>query len=72
MPLRAAQTAIESAPRTGRKLPSSESSPISMWSSLFPTVPIAPRMAVAMGRSKPAPSFRKFAGARLIVTDLLG
>ena len=72
MPFCAAHTAIDRAPRTGRRLPSSDSSPISMWSSVFLTVPMAPRIAVAIGRSNPAPSLRKLAGARLIVTDLLG
>jgi hypothetical protein len=33
---------------------------------------MAPRIATAIGRSKPAPSLRTLAGARLIVTDLLG
>ncbi len=36
------------------------------------TIPIAPRMPRAIGRSKPAPSLRTLAGARLMVTDLLG
>ena len=33
---------------------------------------IAPRIPIAIGRSNPAPSFRTFAGARLMVTDLFG
>ena len=36
------------------------------------TAPIAPRMPMAIGRSKPAPSLRTLAGARLMVTRLLG
>ncbi len=72
MPCRRAHTAIESTPRTGRSVPSSESSPTSRCSSLRPTVPIAPKIPSAMGKSKPAPSFRTLAGARLIVTALLG
>jgi hypothetical protein len=35
-------------------------------------VPIAPRIPMAIGRSNPAPSLRRFAGARLIVTALFG
>ncbi len=40
--------------------------------SLRGQVPIAPRIASAIGKSNPAPSFRTLAGARLIVTDLDG
>ena len=36
------------------------------------TVPMAPRIPMAIGRSKPAPSLRTLAGARLMVTALLG
>ena len=35
-------------------------------------MPIAPRIPSAIGRSNPAPSLRTLAGARLMVTDLLG
>ena len=35
-------------------------------------VPMAPMIPSAMGRSNPAPSLRRFAGARLTVTALLG
>ncbi len=69
---RRAQAAIESAPRTGRIAPSSDNSPTNMCASLGPTVPIAPRIPSAMGRSNPAPSFRTLAGARFMVTLLLG
>ncbi len=37
-----------------------------------PTAPMAPRMPTAIGRSNPAPSLRTLAGARLMVTVLLG
>ena len=70
--LRRAQAAIESAPRTGRTAPSSDNSPTNRCSSRGPTVPIAPRIPSAIGRSNPAPSFRTLAGARLMVTHLLG
>ena len=36
------------------------------------TMPIAPRMPSAIGRSNPAPSLRTLAGARLMVTDFVG
>ena len=64
-----AQTATESAPRTGRIAPSSDSSPSEMWWSR-PRRPMAPRIPSAIGRSNPAPSFRTFAGARLMVMRL--
>ena len=41
------------------------------WSRHF-TAPMAPRIPMAIGRSKPAPSLRMFAGARLMVTRLVG
>ncbi len=69
---RRAQAAIDSAPRTGRMAPSSDNSPTKRCSSLGPTVPIAPKIPRAIGRSNPAPSLRTLAGARLIVTLLLG
>ncbi len=70
---RRAHAAIDSAPRTGRMAPSSESSPRQeVLVRLGATVPIAPRIPNAMGKSNPAPSFRTLAGARLMVTHLLG
>lgn len=43
-----------------------------MYCSAGFTMPIAPRMPMAIGRSNPAPSFFTFAGAKLMVTLLLG
>ena len=65
-----AASAADSAPRTGRTLPSSESSPRNMHlSSCFPkNCPMHPVRPSAMGRSNPDPSFRTSAGAKLIVT----
>ena len=72
IPIRRAHTAIERVPRTGRSEPSSDSSPTNRNGPVGCTTPMAPRMPSAIGRSKPAPSFRRFAGARLIVTERLG
>ena len=47
------------------------SSPTNRCSSVWPTVPIAPKIPSAIGRSNPAPSLRTLAGARLMVTALV-
>jgi hypothetical protein len=69
MPLSRATIAAESAPRTGRTLPSSESSPRNIIrSSAFPkNCPWHPASPSAIGRSNADPSLRKSAGARLMV-----
>ena len=69
-----AATAIERTPRTGRTLPSSDSSPTNKCSSTREMTPIAPRIPSDIGlRSKPwRLLLRTLAGARLMVTDLLG
>src|SRR5690606_35030799 len=67
-PLRA--SAAARTPLTGRRVPSSPSSPRKPWPrarSGEPT-PMATRMPAAMGRSKRGPSLRRPAGARLMVT----
>ena len=59
-----------SAPRTGRSRPSRASSPNRprCASSSDSKTPSAARMPTAMGRSSPAPPFRRLAGARFTVT----
>ncbi len=65
-----AASAAESAPRTERTCPSSDSSPRKIyWSSRLPkNAPWQPRIESAIGRSKAEPSLRMSAGARLTVT----
>src|SRR5215467_14794362 len=69
-PLSRAARAAESAPRTGRTLPSSESSPrnIILLTDFPKNWPMQPARPRAMGRSKAEPSFLTSAGARLMVT----
>ena len=69
-----AAMAIGSAPRTPRMPPSSDSSPTitNSGSSFFTRPPYAPRIPMAMGRSKPEPSFLMSAGARLMVICVSG
>ena len=61
-----ARTAMGSTPRTGRSVPSSDSSPTSIVPARRSgaTRPMAARMPTAIGRSNPAPSLRRSAGAR--------
>src|ERR1017187_6690662 len=66
IPCSRAQTAMEREPRTGRMAPSRESSPMKMCRSRALTTPMAPRIPMATGRSKPAPSLRTLAEARLM------
>jgi len=72
MPRLRAQAAMDSTPRTARSVPSSDSSPTSRCWSAGLASPIAPRIPMAIGKSNPTPSLRTLAGARLMVTALLG
>src|SRR3712207_8498555 len=69
-----APSAIERAPLTPRSPPSSESSPTTPAPTNFSAgkEPEAARIANAIGRSKATPSLRRFAGARLTITFLVG
>ena len=60
------------APRTGRIVPSSASSPRQMPSVSVRSWPVARRIARAIARSNPAPSLRRSAGARFTVTRRSG
>ncbi len=61
-------------PRTGRSLPSRDSSPTNKRSlrSLARSCPDRTRIKRAMGKSKKAPSFKSSAGARLTVILVAG
>ena len=65
-----ARTAIGSTPRTGFRLPSSDSSPANIVpaSASASTRSIAASIPTAIGKSNEAPSLRKSAGARLTTT----
>ena len=73
-PLSLAEITMGSAPRTGLREPSRESSPSSRTSSRCSVGSwrVAARMHTAMGRSKEGPSFRVSAGARLTVSRAMG
>ncbi len=73
-PLSRAAITWASAPRTGRKRPSRASSAMKTRPSIASAsiAPDAARMPIAIGRSRPAPLFFRFAGARLIVTRRSG
>ena len=71
-PSERARTATGSTPRTGLSEPSSDSSPTNIVPATAPASmrPIAARIPTAIGRSKPDPSLRRSAGARLTTTFL--
>ena len=73
-PARAAPSAAAITPATGRTAPSSPSSPIhACFSSLaVGTCSDAASSVRAIARSKPVPSFRRAAGARLTVITIWG
>ena len=73
-PAARAATAMESAPRTGRRSPSRPSSPTTSdsWSRSGSSCPLATSSPRAIGRSKALPALGRSAGARFTVIRLRG